>query len=180
MTWISPVFTAVRYGNPLSSQAGFGNMSPLAQASLRFSGDAFLIRQELLSEAEATRKVKPNQGLTEKESHFKAIGDTVVWQQGDKALNIADMIAFLCRIRRDEDYPGMGTAEILAKDFPGMNVEALKRGFEKLHLPDYYLGKNHLTGAYWLRPSGEEMLEKLYPDITLPNKKDRFILFWHD
>jgi hypothetical protein len=139
--------------------------SQLAQGNLRFSGDAYMIRQELKLEAE-------------KEAHFKKIGDTVVWQRDNDSLNVAEMLAYLCRIRRDEGYPGYGTVEGLAKDFPGMDVEALREGFDKLHEePYYFLGKD-AYGQYWLRSDGEEMIKKLYPDVTLPSKKKR-LMFVH-
>jgi hypothetical protein len=85
------------------------------------------------------------------------------------------MVAYLCRKRSDDRYPGFGTVETLAKDFPGMNVETLRQGFDKLHESNYYLGNDPFSKDFWLRPIGEEMIQKVYPDVTLPKKEDRFI-----
>src|SRR5262245_38463443 len=82
---------------------------------LRFSGDALLIRQGLKAEAAAAAANLRQPPLQVLEAEFKTIGETVVWQKGDKTLNVAEMLAYLCRIRKDEGYPGYGTIDTLAK-----------------------------------------------------------------
>jgi hypothetical protein len=55
MTSVSPISTTARNINALSTQTRLGNRPQITQGNLRFSGDAFQIRQELKQEAEAAR-----------------------------------------------------------------------------------------------------------------------------
>ncbi len=91
------------------------------------------------------------------------------------------MLVFLCTIRREDNYDGLATVETLAEEFQGlMDIDTLNKCFEKLHNngnEPCYLGKNYGSDdSYWLRPEGLEMIQKLYPDITLPPERKRFIL----
>ncbi len=183
--------------SPIPTTSRFGQIQPTAetsrhpvQESVRFGADAFEISKKLKLEAEAkatTAKIKAEAKTKtaiekQKIAGFKHIGDTVVWKGKidgkKKTINVAEMLAFLCRIRRDEGYyPGYGTVEKLAKSFPGLNTEALEWAFSELHSDGkHYLGKDYSTSEYWLRPSGKEMLEDVYPDIKLPHAEDCYIL----
>ncbi len=169
----------------LFHKASVINHHPVSQdmQSPRFSGDAFEIHHRLKQKAEAAEAAKAEVAEQKrKDDAFKEICNPVVWQQGNDTLTVGEMVAFLCRKRPDENYPGYGTAATLAKDFPGMNIEALSKGFEQLHnnaSNPCYLGSDDKEKSYWLRPIGEGMIEKLYPDITLPPKKERFTNLSH-
>jgi hypothetical protein len=165
MTMIAPASLSLR---PVNRQAS----RPVAD-TLRFSGDAFEIRKKLITAQQVEVKQVKSKQEEERNAEFKAIGDVVVWQQGADQLTVADMVAYLCRIRPEDGYPGYGTPEDVAKDFPGMNVEALKQGFQSLHeAPVCYLGKDKNYGKYWLRPEGKRMISQVYPEITLPPVQD--------
>jgi hypothetical protein len=133
-----------------------------AQNPLHFSGDAFKIYNAL------------NPPTPSPDVRFKEIGDTIVWQKGEQTINVADMIAFLCRIRKANDYPGFGSIETLVKGFPGMDKTKLENAFKSLYHRENYLGFHSRSAHYWLRPNGLEILNKLYPAINLPPKEELF------
>lgn len=144
-----------------------------ALQDLRFSGDALTISRQKKQKAAAEAEKAEAKERQKEEADFKAIGDQIIGRDNQDTLNVAEMIAYLCRIRKADNYPGYGAPETLAEDFPGMNmdVNALKKAFNRLYQKDYL---DTYQGEYWLRPPGLELLKKVYPKITLPPKKDLF------
>ncbi|MBY0405127.1 MAG: hypothetical protein K2X66_14600 [Cyanobacteria bacterium] len=142
----SPSIPTVSLG--LQKQPGIKSF-PSTKNPLHFSGDAFQIFKAL----------NPDIPLRE-------IFATTVWQKGDKTINVAEMVAFFCRIRQSDGYPGYGSVETLAKSFPGLDTVKLEGAFKSLHQKGYLGNDNN---SYWLRPEGLEIIKKLYPDINLPS-----------
>jgi hypothetical protein len=137
----------------------FKSLSQPRQDSVHCSGDAFKVFNDL----------KHDQG-------FKKICDIVVWQKDGKSLNVAEMIAFLCRKRNADNYPGYGTVERLSYSFPGLNTRALEDAFQALHYSDdCFLGHDRFDREYWLRPIGLKKIIEIYPDMPLPPKGEIFI-----
>ncbi|MBY0402656.1 MAG: hypothetical protein K2X66_02070 [Cyanobacteria bacterium] len=131
---------------------------------LHFAGDAH----------EIFIRLNPAKPEISPDEFFKTTCDTVVWQKDGETINVAEMIAFLCRIRRNDNYYGRGSAETLAKKFPGMDEKKLEKAFQALH--EYtYLGRDRTTNSFWLRPLGLEMLQNLYPNVKLPFDYDMML-----
>jgi hypothetical protein len=154
-------------GKATPSRDTFQSIHQKQATNLHFAGDALQIFNRY-------------KNLTQQEAAFKATCDTIVWQHNGETLNVAEMIAFLCRIRPDDKYPGWGTLKTLASGIPGMDVEKLEKAFETLHKETHYLGqfkayawdlskkKLNATNTYWLREPGLKMLKHLYPNLNLP------------
>ncbi|MBY0402655.1 MAG: hypothetical protein K2X66_02065 [Cyanobacteria bacterium] len=162
-------FASINQGlkQPINTLPAFKNASQKLPGTLHFAGDALQI-------------YKRYQNLSPEEAAFKATCDTIVWQDNGETLNVAEMIAFLCRIRPEDKYPGWGTIKTLANGIPGLEVEKLEKAFDTLHQENYFLGqykaytwndsqtKLNATNTYWLREPGIKMLKHLYPSLNLP------------
>lgn len=155
--------------------------------TIRFEGDAFDIHQGLRPEVRA--KVQADEhALAEalareeakKRARFKKMGDRIVWKRGDETLNVAEMLAFLCRIRPDDQYPGFSTLARLEAEFPGLKTRALRKGLDGLYFDKLYqqsvVGRiAYPVPMYWLKPEGARLLSTLYPSIAMPAEGERFV-----
>jgi hypothetical protein len=189
MMMISPFSNASNLSKLSSNNAGRFNPTPTAAAlppaqdTLRFSGDLFehylnANAQSLDSRTlPAFLKEKPEQ--EKMDAGFKAICNTVVLRDGDKEFNVAEVLAFLCRKNPEDGYSGSARIERLKGYFPNLDVNALEQAFNQLHKhPNCYLGKQDESGfpiMYWLRRSGENMIERLYPEVAMPPLNVRHI-----
>lgn len=163
MNTIPTLSTATRLPGSAAPQARPAEGKPAPQTGLRFGSDAFVVSQRLKAEQAK---------LSEQERAFKTICDRVVWQDGNDTINVAEMIAYLCRISHKDNYPGYGSIETLEGIFRGLETDLLRQSFDQLHKPNYYLGFN--GKAYWLRENGIRMIERLYPSVNLPPIEERF------
>jgi hypothetical protein len=176
-TMLPPVSIPIRKATlPIPTQVGSTDSLPAAQGSLHFGADAFHVSKLIKAgELKNPEIVLPKD---EAEKRFKEICDQVVWEGGkDLKVNVAEMLAYLCRVRPKEKYPGYGTVETLAKDFPGLNTNLLKKSFDQLH-SSYHLDRYYVDYSYRLRMRGLRMLEKFYPEVILPPKEERYISRW--
>jgi hypothetical protein len=165
---------------PQSVNAFYAKEKPL-----HFAGDALAIYNKLKGISFQVDSLSKHAPLKSKNEAFKSIGDLPLWGKDGDRFNTAEMLSFLCTVRKEEHYKGYGTAETLAKCFPGLNAGVLETVLDSLHANTYsvgkkqytlnYVGKNPYTQVYWLRPEGLEMLQNVYPDLKLPAPKDRFV-----
>jgi hypothetical protein len=165
-------------------------LSQVNPSNLHFSGDAFQIHQQLNPKAPVmdSQRFGPRWKAPvivlekETEKRIRNICEIVVWQKDEQTLNVADMIAFLCRAREKEGYLGYGTIETLAKPFPGMDIIKLEKAFDALQQEDpEMLGKNHSYKTFWLWERGLTVLQNLYPhSIDLPPRSELVILAKND
>ena len=177
MMMISPFSNASNLSKLSSNNAGRFNPTPTAAAlppaqdTLRFYGDLNALYLKLKEEAKLDPQKKAD-------ADFKEICDTVVMRKEGIEYKVVDVIAFMCRVRPEDDYDGQASIKELVEIFPSLDGSALEASFQKLvnHPNKYIHFRNDRTEEYWLTKNGNKMIEKLYPKGTLPPKKLRTIL----
>lgn len=176
MNTIPTLSTATRLPGSAAPQARPAEGMPAPQVGLRFGADAFYVRNLIKA-----GKLKDPEIVLPKdnaEKCFKEICDQVVWEGGNNLkINVAEMLAYLCRVRPKERYPGYASIATLAKDFPGLKTDLLAKSFDQLH-SSYHLDHYYDDSSYMLRMRGLRRLEKFYPDVILPPEEERYISRW--